>query len=654
MRGDDVLLLAPTAGGKTEAALFPVLTRMARESWTGTSVLYVCPLKALLNNIHLRAVDYTAWLGRTAALRHGDVGASARRRQLIDRPDVLLTTPESIESMLVSAVYDPRDIFRDVHTVVIDEVHAFAGDDRGWHLLAVPERVARVAGRPLQRIGCSATVGNAPELLAWLQGGNRARGVAASVVAPPATGSGAVDVGLDYVGNVPNAAEVMSRLHVGQKRLVFADSRRTVEQLAVELREREVTTFVSHSSLSLDERRRAEAAFADARDCVIVSTSTLELGIDVGDLDRVLQLGAPTTVASFLQRLGRTGRRPGSVRNTLFLAADDDSLLRAAGLLLLWSEGYVEPTVAPPRALHIVAQQIIAQALQHGAVTRDDAWEPLADLGMASQAAYDAVLAHLHKTGHLDEEGGLYLVGPEAERRYGRKNFLELLAVFSAPPEVLVLHGREEIGTVDPLALNQRREGPTILSLAGHSWRVSGVDWARRRAYVEPADAQGRSRWSGSGAAYSTQLCAAMRQVVQGTDPGGVILTNRARQRLAHVRQEWRERAERPDPIVIEDDGGRAAWWTWLGLRENARRAAALSRVAPQLITDGGGYDNLRVGLRSGTSAWDVDSAMRAARREFGSDLSAVPIPVTEESLRGLKFAELLPPQLAALAASLR
>ena len=112
---------------------------------------------------------------------------------------------------------------------------------------------------------------------------------------------------------------MISRLHGGEKRLVFAESRRTVELLGNALHERDVTAFLSHSSLSLSERRRSEQAFAEAQDCVIISTSTLELGIDVGDLDRVLQLGAPSTVASFLQRLGRTGRRPGAQRNMLFL-----------------------------------------------------------------------------------------------------------------------------------------------------------------------------------------------------------------------------------------------------------------------------------------------------------------------------------------------
>lgn len=168
--GSDALILAPTAGGKTEAALFPLLTRMAEQRWTGTSVLYLAPLKALLNNLRPRVEQYAGWLGRRAATWHGDVGASRRRTVLHERPDILLTTSESLESMLVSTRVDHRIFFADLHAVVVDEVHAFAGDDRGWHLLAVLERLTRVAGRPLQRIGLSATVGNPDQLLTWLQG----------------------------------------------------------------------------------------------------------------------------------------------------------------------------------------------------------------------------------------------------------------------------------------------------------------------------------------------------------------------------------------------------------------------------------------------------------------------------------------------------
>ncbi len=258
LRGDDALLVAPTAGGKTEAALLPLLTRMAQQRWSGLSVLYVCPLKALLNNLEPRVDGYAQWLGRRAEVRHGDTGAGARRRQAAYRPSILLTTPESIEAMLVSRLVDSRQLLGGVQVVVVDEVHALARDDRGWHLLGVLDRVEQIAGRPLQRVGLSATVGNPGALLTWLQGAGTGR--PASVVAPPVGAGSPPELGLDYVGSVDNAATIVARLHAGDKRLVFGDSRRVVEALALGLREREVATFVSHSSLSVDERRRAETA----------------------------------------------------------------------------------------------------------------------------------------------------------------------------------------------------------------------------------------------------------------------------------------------------------------------------------------------------------------------------------------------------------
>jgi ATP-dependent helicase Lhr and Lhr-like helicase len=165
------------------------------------------------------------------------------------------------------------------------------------------------------------------------------------------------------MASLDNAAVVISRLHRGEKPLVFVDSRARAEQLALALRGHDVTTFVSHGSLGAGQRRTAEQAFAEERDCVIVATSTLELGIDIGDLDQVIQIDAPPTVAAFLQRLGRTGRRPDTARQTLILATGDDALLRAAAVLLRWADGYVEPIIPPAAPLHPVAQQLLALSL---------------------------------------------------------------------------------------------------------------------------------------------------------------------------------------------------------------------------------------------------------------------------------------------------
>ncbi|MBQ0905037.1 DEAD/DEAH box helicase [Micromonospora sp. U21] len=637
--GHDALLLAPTAGGKTEAALFPLLSRMAEQRWTGTSVLYLAPLKALLNNLQPRIERYAGWLGRRAAVWHGDVNTSRRRAVLFERPDILLTTPESLESMLVSTKVDHRLFFADLHAVVVDEVHAFAGDDRGWHLLAVLERLTRVASRPLQRVGLSATVGNPGELLTWLQGSG-AGSRPAQVVAPDAAAvvdrQPPGDIELDYVGSLANAATVIAGLHGGEKRLVFCESRQTVEELGQLLREKGVTTFLSHASLSVDERRRAEQAFSEARDCVIVSTSTLELGIDVGDLDRVIQIDAPATVASFLQRLGRTGRRSGSSRNCLFLTLGGDALTEAAALLLLWARGWVEPVSAPPAPRHIVAQQVLALCLQEHRVGDQlwtQAWNGLPPFGESARP----IVRHLVEHGYLDQDGGMLFIGPAAEQRFGHRHFMDLTAVFTGPPEFTVLTGRTELGRIDPSLLTEEVRGDRRLLLGGRSWRVTYIDWRRRRCFVEPADGGGRARWRGSGWAYlGFELNRSMRDVLLGADPP-VAITRRAAARLAEVRADKAHLVHPGGTVIVREKDGDLRWWTWAGFRANATLTATLGEVVDPVER----FDDSAIRLREDLTpqAWrslTADAADRLCLPE-----------IDEKAVVGLKFNAALPTRLA-------
>ncbi|MFI8081470.1 DEAD/DEAH box helicase [Kitasatospora sp. NPDC086009] len=640
MDGEDAILLAPTAGGKTEAACFPMLSAMAENRWTGVSVLYLCPLKALLNNLVTRVDSYAQWIGRRAALWHGDTTESQRRRIRTDPPDILLTTPESLEAMLIGIKTDHSQLLSDIRAVVVDEVHAFAGDDRGWHLLAVLERLQRVSGRPIQRIGLSATVGNPQQLLAWLQGSNtgaRAGRVVAPDVTTVAPGTRpAGEVELDYVGSLDNAAKLIASLHRGEKRLVFCDSRRQVEQLGAALRARHVTTFLSHASLSAEERARSEQAFAEARDCVIVSTSTLELGIDVGDLDRVIQIDAPRTVASFLQRIGRTGRRAGSVRNCLFLATENETLLQAAGLLLLWGRGWVEAVTPPPEPRHLVAQQILAVTLQEHSLG-DHLWS-LEWNGLAPfDRSGEPIVRHLVGEGFLNDDNGLLFIGPEAEQRFGRRHFIELTASFTAPPQFTVLSGRTEIGQTDPSVLTEERPGPRRLLLGGRSWQVTFIDWSRRRAFVEPADGGGIAKWSGNGiAGLSYELTRSMRDVLLGTDPP-VSLTRRAQARLQELREEEGPDSVHPAGTIITRFRDDVRWWTWAGFRANSTLTATLASIADQVQRPTDRYVRLREDLT--TEMW------QRARTSAGNGLMFP--DVDRRAVKGLKFSAALPERLA-------
>jgi ATP-dependent Lhr-like helicase len=626
--GADCLLLAPTAGGKTEAAIFPLMSEMVEQDWQGLSVLYVAPLRALINNLHPRLEQYGTWLGRTVGLWHGDVDEAPRNRIRNDPPDILLTTPESLEAMLVSRKTDHGRMFGALRAIVVDELHSFASSDRGWHLLAVLERLQRITGRAVQRVGLSATVGNPQEIAAWMQGSSAGRRDLKVVTEVLAAGAPRPDVGLDYVGSVANAARVIASLHAGEKRLVFCESRKVAEGLAFDLREMGVETFVSHSSLAAAERRRSEQAFAEARDCVIVATSTLELGIDIGDLDRVVQIDAPRTVASFLQRLGRTGRRPGTVRNTLFLATDLDTLLEAAGLLVLWNRGYVEPVVPPPHPKHLVAQQLLALALQEGAyglTSWSDWW---ASLPMMDDA--DQVLEYLIAEKFLLADGGLLMIGPRAEQEFGRRHFMDLLSSFNVEKELRVVAGNQEVGFVSPLSLPSgtgSKETVKPLLLNGRAWRIESVDWKAFEVLVAPEPMKGDVRWETGDIALSFEFMRAQRDVLLGTDPD-VELSRRAAEWLAQVRERDARTVSRAD--LVEEVGEKSTtWFTWAGLKANETLRAAL-------------------GSPDGRSSNRGISMQGASMRSLSADavVGAVPV-VPQEMVDALKFSAALPPATA-------
>ena len=595
VEGKHALLGAPTAGGKTEAALFPLLSRMVGQNWRGLSVLYVCPLRALLNNLYPRVQGYCELLGHRAAIWHGDVGDAERKRVLAEPPDILLTTPESIEAMLMSRRVDSERLFGGVQAIVVDEIHAFAGDDRGWHLLAIFARLDALAGREIQRVGLTATVGNPDWLLDWLVcGGTAAR----EVILFDAGGGAALDLTADWVASEHNAAKVIAALHHGEKRLVFADSRARVETIASGLRAQGTTVFVSHSSLSRDDRRQAERAFSETRDCVIVSTSTLELGIDVGDLDRVIQIGAPSTVASLLQRIGRTGRRAGTTRNCLFLATSEMELLQALALISLVLDGWVEPLTGPAQPVNLVAQQLLARVLAEGRVGRSSWPGAFGAVRAQAQLATEippAVLEHMLSRSLLVEDSSIVAMGPVGEQEYGRRNFMDVTSLFLTEPLLAVRWGQRDLGSVDPSSLASRDDARATILLGGRAWGVRDVDWNRRVVWVEPVDEAGKSRWAGSGSALSWNVCQAIRGVLCGHGRLDDHLTSRAAGKLAEVRDEYSWAQDGRTTLVRDSTRSRSRWWTFAGARANRALAHSLEEggVATMAV------DDLSIGVRA-------------------------------------------------------
>lgn len=629
--GYHALLLAPTAGGKTEAAILPLMSRMTSENWTGLSLVYLCPIKALLNNLHTRLNAYMNLIGRWTAVWHGDVTTGERRKLLREPPDCLLTTPESLELMLVSSTTDEKALFCGLHAVVVDEIHAFAGDDRGWHLSCILSRLGKLARNPIQRIGLSATVGNPNELLDWFASrspGNRV------VVNPTPSAHSSVELTLDFVGGVENAAFIVSQLHKGEKRLVFCDSRSRAERLAACLRGLDVTTFVSHSSLSVDERRRAEAAFSSGSNCAIVATSTLELGIDVGDLDRVIQIDAPNTVRSFLQRLGRTGRRSGSVRNCLFLATSPNSLIHAAGLIELWRGGYVEPTVPPSKPYHVLCQQLMALALQERGIPRGGwlSWmSEASDLADTSAEAAAMIVAELIRQDILWDDAGVLWFGRRGEQELSYRSFSALLSVFTSEPLLTVMHGPIELGHLHPLSLSAPSDRPPVVLLGGHAWQVRHMDWRHGTVSVEPSSEPGRSLWRGCGAVLSHHLCRAMRDVLIG-EQFAVEWSKRARDELAKLRVDHAFLRKDATTIQIQE-GDRATWWTFAGTLANVRLAEGLHQRAG-------------LGCRASNLSVEIDGIPKhediSAVVSSGSEL---PLPqyAIDAALSAMKFATYLP-----------
>jgi ATP-dependent Lhr-like helicase len=631
LEGNHCLLLAPTAGGKTEAAVLPLLSRMLDQNWQGLTVLYVCPLKALLNNLHERLDYYAKLVGRTCDVWHGDTKDSERNRLRKEPPDILLTTPESIEALLVSQKTDHHFIFRNLKAVVIDEIHAFAGDDRGWHLLCLLERLVALCGNEIQRIGLSATVGNPESLLSWMCGhckGNR-------LIVAPEGKSIPADVQLDYVGSLENAAIVIARLYRGEKRLVFCDSRSRVEQLASLLRRDEISTFVSHSSLSADERRLSEAAFSDARDCVIVATSSLELGIDIGDLDHVIQIDAPGSVSSFLQRVGRSGRRKGTSRNCLFLATTPQSLLFAAALISLWRKGFVEPVLPPPSPYHVFVQQMFGLLLQEKQVTAKtclDMVQRIPVFSPANQSTLMSIIQEMIGSGVLFDDHGLLWFGVSGEKRYGFMNFMNVMSIFTSPPLVAVWYGRKELGYVHESSFVKK--GPVVLLLSGRAWSVRDMDWTKRVAHVEPTEQEGRSRWMGDGPDISFEMCQSVKNVIKSEEQDP-CWSKRTRGAIEQARAEYAWVSSR-ELTIHHEDHGQSSLWTFAGRRAN--------RVIADLIERKTGYsaraENLFVAV-DGALSQEVIQSLNA--HSIDSLPESGESSLMADKMEGVKFSECLP-----------
>jgi ATP-dependent Lhr-like helicase len=576
--GCNAVVLAPTAGGKTEASIFPVLSRILSEDLKPVCALYVCPIRALLNNQEERLASYARMVGLDVFKWHGDVSDSRKKKFRETPAHILMTTPESLEVMMISERTDAKALFSGLSAVIIDEVHAFAADDRGAHLASLLERLVALTGRDIQRVGLSATVGNPHVIGEWLQGSSKRP---FRLVDPPKP-KAQRDLRLDLCADISAAASAIGQVARGKKSLVFVESRSKAEKVAHALTGTGVEVFIHHSSVSRADRTLAEEQFAKGHNTAIVCTSTMELGIDVGDLDQVIQVDAPASVASFLQRLGRTGRRANTRANCTFFCLSSESLLQSVALLRLAEAGWVEDVTPAAHAMHVLAHQVMALILQEGGISRYklmpwvEAAYPFSSV--RSERVQELIDTMLERE-ILYEADGLLSLGHRGEKLYGRKNFFELYAVFTAPPVMRVQHGKEDVGYIQALfvSMHDASKGPLCFRLSGHAWEVGQVDYGKGVLHVRPADYGRVPSWLGLPGVLSNALCQGMLDVLLREKQESAWLSEAAAAELAAMRESYDGLLEE-GTAPLEDHPDGVQWHTFAGGAVNRLLAAGLEQ----------------------------------------------------------------------------
>ena len=520
---DNLLLSASTASGKTEAAFFPILTDLAENPADSIACLYIAPLKALINDQYDRLKDICEDSDVPVWRYHGDVSASQKRKMFKRPQGVLQITPESLESLMINKHADIPRLFGDLRYVVIDELHSFLRSDRGGQTFCLLERLNRLAGVKPRRIGLSATIGDPGAAGQFLGAGSGHQTRIPKVKSQPQRwrlsmehfyksgdqagdhsalpAQAVLDQASDQAPELadPGLAYIFDHTR-GKKCLVFTNSREECEAVCQVLRQyceykHEPDRFmIHHGNLSAALRQGAEAIMKDEdANITTCATATLELGIDVGQLERAFQIEAPFTVSGFLQRMGRTGRR-GNPAEMWFVMREEQAESRAMlPVLLPWSllqgialvELYLqERWVEPPRdhqlPYSLLYHQTMSTLMAGGEMSPAELASRVLTLSYfrwVSQDDYKVLLRHLIKTDQiqLTENGGL-IVGLAGERV---TNNFKFYAVFQENEEYSVHAESEELGTiVKPPPLGEK------IAIAGHVWVVEEIDRRRRQVYV--------------------------------------------------------------------------------------------------------------------------------------------------------------------------
>ena len=604
LAGHDCVIEAPTAGGKTEAVLFPSLTRAAESSGTGVRILYLAPLRALLNNLELRGETYAEACGLDAFKWHGDVDQLKKVRALTRPPALLMTTPESVEAILLRKA-EAAAFFADLGTVILDEAHNFAAGDRGGHLLSLLERLEHLVDRSPQRIALSATVGNPEAMLRWLAGRHRKPGERVRVAQPP--GDRDFQVCLfpehdDTHGSPEKRGryrrfQALAGLLPGHRCLVFVRSRAGAEQLAqgfIELNHhrkggRPIRIRTHHSAVSKYYREAAErmiqlcSQVSEDRLDAIISTSTLELGIDIGALDRVIQMDALASPSGFLQRVGRTGRRANQPQFFRGLCTKtEDLVVLTAAVNLGWKQRS-EDLILPRRAFHLLAHQLLCLALQTHGVSQERAWEVLSGAHSFSgigRSELDRLVDHMVRTEYLRRVDGVLVTGDRTEREFLRAGWRRLFAVFDSAPLYEVLHRRKAVGTLDARFV-ETLDVPFFFVLGGKVWKAEAVDVTSRAVRALPSRAGEAPKWTsfgGPGVPFETAQEAGA--LLHGHEPLPEFLAPEARSAMDLLVQNRAGVGWGPGDVILRTTGaGSAIVLTFAGDRINRTFARLLQAL---------------------------------------------------------------------------
>jgi len=514
--GNDVLVIAPTAGGKTEAALIPVVDGILKGGFSGVAALYLAPLKALINDQEDRFSSFCLPTGLEVMKWHGDVPKGDRAWKDNEPPHILMITPESLEVLLME-----RELslgLANLRYLIIDELHAFVESERGVQMRVLIDRLDRISGRKIQRIGLSATVGNPEEILSWLSGSRHGE-VLVRISAPPQPKR------FTFVVEEKESARAsaLARIVRAKKALVFVNSRSDAEAVNTALAGRVDQLLVHHSSLSPEMRRETERAFSESESSCIICTSTLELGIDIGNLDVVVCIGPPPSVSSFLQRMGRSGRR-GKPPYVACILKDACELLCMVAVIESASRKEVEPLHPPKKPYNVLVQQVLLEIVRK----RRTSWSHIrrfvrglfAFRGIKPREI-DALLGVLDDSGILVGDGDMLMPGPGAESSFGRSNWKDLFSVIKGGSEFrAVTPDGEMIGTLDArFVAGKNRKSFT---LGGKSWTFVKSDDSHELVVVVPGEGEKNEIfWTGGRTGFSPLVCQAVGRILS---TGGSML----------------------------------------------------------------------------------------------------------------------------------